>query len=117
MFETGKLAKPNEVRVAEAGNIYYAKWMGDIPAPKDADFTDGLVTVKCPQPCGLPHYAIWSHCGGKKYTKKQVNATEYSVTYDADAFAVHGHSLYSKDKLNWKLTYDGKVESCAEHRR
>ena len=125
VFETGKLAKPekdgylflgwyadseckgDEVRAAEAGNIYYAKWMGDIPAPKDADFTKGSVFAQCLNSVACPTMEYGLTAAAKKYTKKQVNATEYSVTYDADAFAVNGHSLYSKDKLNWTLTYDG----------
>ena len=133
VFETGKLAKPekegylfldwyadseckgDKVTVAEAGKIYYAKWMGDIPAPTDADFTDGLVTVKCLSP--VPHtdvrYGLNAAVAAKKYTKEQLSATEYSVTYDADAFAVHGHSLYSADTLNWKLTYDGSKWNLA----
>lgn len=127
VFETGKLAKPekdgclfldwyadseckgDKVTVAEAGKIYYAKWMGDIPAPTDADFTDGLVTVKCLSP--VPHtdvrYGLNAAVAADKYVTERVSATEYSVTYEADAFAVHGHSLYSADTLNWKLTYGG----------
>ena len=127
VFEAGELASPKKegclflgwyedpayngekVTAGEAGKIYYAKWMGNIPEPTDADFTDGLVTVKCLSP--VPHtdvrYGPNAAVAAKKYTKKQLSATEYSVTYEADAFAVHGHSLYSADKLNWKLTYDG----------
>ena len=127
VFETGKLAKPKKdgclfldwyadpacsgekVTTFEAGQTYYAKWMDHIPEPTDADFTDGLVTAKCLNPAAHPtmQYGLNAAVAANKYTKKQVNATEYSVTYDADAFAVNGHSLYSADKLNWTLTYDG----------
>ena len=84
-----------------------------IPKPTDADFTDDLVTVQCLNPAAHPTMRYGLTAAAKKYTKKQVNATEYSVTYDADAFAVHGHSLYSADKLNWTLTYDGSKWNLA----
>lgn len=87
-----------------------------IPKPTDADLANGLVTVKCLSP--VPHndvrYGLNAAVAAKKYTKEQVNATEYSVTYDADAFAVNGHSRYSSaDKLNWTLTYDGSKWNLA----
>lgn len=125
VFETGKLAKPEkdgclflgwyknadfsdgEVTTFADGETYYAKWMDHIPAPKDADFTKGSVFAQCLNSVACPTMEYGLTAAAKKYTKKQVNATEYSVTYDADAFAVNGHSLYSKDKLNWTLTYDG----------
>ena len=104
-----------KVTAGEAGKIYYAKWMGDIPAPTDADFANGLVTVKCLSP--VPHtdvrYGLNAAVAANKYATKQVSATEYSVTYDADAFAVNGHSLYSADTLTWKLTYDGSKWNLA----
>ena len=139
VFETGKLAKPKkdgclflgwyknadfsddkvtEVEEVEAGKIYYAKWMDHIPEPEDADFTNGLVTVKCLSPVAHPtmQYGLNAAVAANKYATEQVNATEYSVTYDADAFAVNGHSLYSADKLNWTLTYDGsKWNLKAQH--
>lgn len=116
VFETGKLAKPEkdgclfqgwyeksdfsgdkvtEVEEVEAGKTYYAKWMDHIPEPTDADFTDGLVTVKCLNPKCLnpvPHNDVQYGliAAAQKYTKEQRSATEYSVTYDADAFAVNG---------------------------
>lgn len=126
VFETGKLAKPKKdgclfldwyadpacsgekVTTFEAGQTYYAKWMDHIPEPTDADFTDGLVTVKCLSPVACHDNKYGLTAAAKKYTKEQLSATEYSVTYDADAFAVNGHSRYSSaDKLNWTLTYDG----------
>ena len=87
-----------------------------IPKPTDADLANGLVTVKCLSP--VPHndvrYGLNAAVAAKKYTKEQLSATEYSVTYDADAFAVNGHSRYSSaDKLNWKLTYDGSKWNLA----
>ena len=127
VFETGKLAAPKKegclfldwyadpacsgekVTTFEAGQTYYAKWMDHIPEPEDADFTDGLVTVKCLSP--VPHndvrYGLNAAVATDKYVTERVSATEYSVTYDADAFAVNGHSLYSADTLTWMLTYDG----------
>ena len=137
VFETGKLAKPEKegclfldwyadpacsgekVTTFEAGQTYYAKWMDHIPEPTDADFTDGLVTVKCLSP--VPHnniqYGLNAAVAADKYVTERVSATEYSVTYDADAFAVNGHSLYSADKLNWKLTYDGSKWNLAPEDR
>lgn len=88
----------------------FAHWVQNaIPKPTDADFANGLVTVKCLSPVAHTdvQYGLNAAVAADKYVKEQVNATEYSVTYDADAFAVNGHSLYSADKLNWKLTYDG----------
>ena len=133
VFETGKLAKPKKdgclflgwyedpayngekVTAGEAGKIYYAKWMDHIPEPTDADFTDGLVTVQCLSP--VPHndvrYGLNAAVATDKYVTERVSATEYSVTYEADAFAVNGHSLYSADTLNWTLTYDGSKWNLA----
>lgn len=136
VFETGKLATPtkegyafggwytkdgtngdwgNKVTDVEPGQTYYAKWMGNIPEPTEADFTNEneLVTVKCLNPVAHPTMQYGLTAAAQKYTKKQLSATEYSVTYDADAFAVNGHSLYSADKLNWKLTYDGSKWNLA----
>ena len=127
VFETGKLAKPEKegclfldwyksadfsgekVTTFEAGQTYYAKWMDHIPEPTDADLANGLVTVKCLNPVAHPtmQYGLNAAVAHNKYTMVQVSATEYSVTYDADAFAVNGHSLYSAKTLNWTLTYDG----------
>ena len=127
VFETGDLAKPKKdgclflgwyenanfsgekVTAGEAGKIYYAKWMGDIPAPTKVDFTNGLVTVQCLSPVAHTdvRYGLNAAVAHNKYATEQLSATEYSVTYDADAFAVNGHSLYSADTLNWTLTYDG----------
>ena len=78
-----------------------------IPKPTDADFTKGSVFAQCLNSVACPTMEYGLTAAAQKYTKKQLSATEYSVTYDADAFAVNGHSLYSADKLNWKLTYDG----------
>ena len=131
VFETGKLAKPekdgclfldwyadseckgDEVNAVEDGKTYYAKWTDQIPEPTDADFTDGLVTAKCLSPVACHDNRYGLTAAAKKYTKKQVSATEYSVTYDADAFAVNGHSLYSADTLTWMLTYDGSKWNLA----
>lgn len=128
-FEAGQLAKPKKegclfldwyadsdcsgekVTTFEAGKTYYAKWMDHIPEPTNADFTKGLVTVKCLNrvACSDMQYGLNAAVAHNKYTMVQVSATEYSVTYDADAFAVNGHSLYSADTLTWTLTYeDGK---------
>ena len=127
VFETGKLAKPEKegclfldwyksadfsgekVTTFEAGQTYYAKWMDHILEPTDADLANGLVTVKCLNPVAHPtmQYGLNAAVAHNKYTMVQVSATEYSVTYDADAFAVNGHSLYSAKTLNWTLTYDG----------
>ena len=80
-----------------------------IPKPTNADLAKGLVTVKCLNP--VPHndvqYGLNAAVAANKYATELVSATEYSVTYDADAFAVNGHSLYSAKTLNWTLTYDG----------
>ena len=84
-----------------------------IPKPTDADFTKGSVFAQCLNPAAHPTMEYGLTAAAKKYTKKQLSATEYSVTYDADAFAVHGHSLYSADKLNWTLTYDGSKWNLA----
>ena len=133
VFETGELADPKKegylflgwyadsacsgekVNTFAAGKTYYAKWMGDIPEPEDADFANGLVTAKCLSP--VPHndvrYGLNAAVATDKYVTERVSATEYSVTYDADAFAVNGHSLYSADKLNWTLTYDGSKWNLA----
>ena len=133
VFETGKLAEPKKegclflgwyadpacngekVTTFAAGKTYYAKWMDHIPEPTEADFANGLVTVKCLSP--VPHtdvqYGLNAAVAADKYVTERVNATEYSVTYDADAFAVNGHSLYSADTLNWKLTYDGSKWNLA----
>ena len=133
VFETGKLAKPEKegclfldwyksadfsgekVTTFEAGQTYYAKWMDHIPEPTNADFANGLVTVKCLNPvaCHTMRYGLNAAVAANKYATKQVSATEYSVTYDADAFAVNGHSLYSADTLTWKLTYDGSKWNLA----
>lgn len=126
-FEAGKLAEPKKegclflgwyksadfsgekVNTFEAGQTYYAKWMDHIPEPTNADLAKGLVTVKCLNPVAHPtmQYGLNAAVAHNKYTMVQVSATEYSVTYDADAFAVNGHSLYSAKTLNWTLTYDG----------
>ena len=87
-----------------------------IPKPTDADLANGLVTVQCLSP--VPHndvrYGLNAAVAADKYVTERVNATEYSVTYDADAFAVNGHSRYSSaDKLNWTLTYDGSKWNLA----
>lgn len=96
------------VTTPEAGKTYYAKWeKNNTPEPTNADFVNGLVTVKCLNPVAHNDVQYGLTAAAKKYTKTQLSATEYSVTYDADAFAVNGHSLYSTDKLNWTLTYDG----------
>lgn len=81
----------------------------NIEPPTEDDFANGLVTVKCLNPVAHNdvQYGLNAAVAAKKYAKNQLSATEYSVTYDADAFAVNGHSLYSADTLNWKLTYDG----------
>lgn len=126
-FEAGQLAEPKKegclflgwyadsdcsgekVNTFEAGQTYYAKWMDHIPEPTNVDFANGLVTVKCLNPVAHPtmQYGLNAAVAANKYATEQVSATEYSVTYDADAFAVNGHSLYSAKTLNWTLTYDG----------
>ena len=106
----------NKVTDPTAGQTYYAKWeKNNTPDPTDADFTNGLVTVKCLSPVAHNdiQYGLNAAVASQKYATEQVSATEYSVTYDADAFAVNGHSLYSADKLNWKLTYDGNKWNLA----
>ena len=136
-FEAGKLAEPKKegclflgwyadsacsgekVTTFKAGKTYYAKWMDHIPEPTDADLANGLVTVKCLNPVAHNdvRYGLNAAVAPKKYETKQVSATEYSVTYNADAFAVNGHSLYSADTLNWKLTYDGSKWNLAPQTR
>ena len=131
VFEAGELAKPKkddclflgwyknadfsdgEVTTVEAGQTYYAKWMDHIPEPTDADFTKGSVFAQCLNSVACPTMEYGLTAAAQKYTKKQLSATKYSVTYDADAFAVNGHSLYSADKLNWTLTYDGSKWNLA----
>ena len=83
--------------------------------PTDADLANGLVTVKCLNPVACPdmRYGLNAAVAPNKYATEQVSATEYSVTYDADAFAVNGHSLYSADTLTWTLTYDGSKWNLA----
>ena len=131
VFETGKLAKPEkegylflgwygnsecsggEVATVEAGQTYYAKWTGDIPTPKDADLAKGEVAVKCLTPtCSMrgTKYGLNQavQFGDPKPVLTKIDATHYTVTYDADAFASKAadkrHSLYSADTLTWTLT-------------
>ena len=87
----------------------------NIEPPTEDDLANGLVTVKCLNPVAHNdvRYGLNAAVAPQKYETKQVSATEYSVTYDADAFAVNGHSLYSADTLTWKLTYDGSKWNLA----
>lgn len=103
----------------------------DIPEPTDADLANGLVTVKCLNPdwidknkhMGCLDSAIGLNqavqFGDPKPALTKIDATHYTVTYDADAFASKAadkrHSLYSADTLTWTLTYeDGKWNLAPE---
>ena len=110
-MDVSKYIDPKCSRVQNNNDGTYTVLPIDIPEPTDADLANGLVTVKCLNrvACSDMQYGLNAAVAHNKYTMVQVSATEYSVTYDADAFAVNGHSLYSADTLTWTLTYeDGK---------
>lgn len=150
-FKTGELAQPKKegflflgwyanpdcsgekVTTAEAGKTYYAKWMGDIPVPTEKDYMKGLVTVKCLNPdwtVGNKHMGCLDSAiglaqavffGDPKPELTQIDATHYTVTYDADAFASKAadkrHSLYSAATLTWTLIYDGDEWKLAPQKK
>ena len=140
VFETGKLAKPKkdgclflgwyenanfsgeEVNAVEDGKTYYAKWMDHIPEPTDDVLANGEVTVNCLTPtCSMSggRYGLAQAVffGDPKPMLTKNSETNYTVTYDADAFASKAadkrHSLYSADTLTWTLTYDGSQWNLA----
>ena len=140
VFETGKLAKPKkdgclflgwyenanfsgeEVNAVEDGKTYYAKWMDHIPEPTDDVLANGEVTVNCLTPtCSMSggRYGLAQAVffGDPKPMLTKNSETNYTVTYDADAFASKAadkiHSLYSADTLPWTLTYDGSQWNLA----
>ena len=139
VFETGKLAKPekdgylflgwyadseckgDEVRVAEAGNIYYAKWTNDIPKPTINLIGDLKVKITCVTPdsghaeneISLKDVDSW---GGVSWTPGSDTATlnldpkNYAKKYDtAQNLAEGTHKVVDNRLVQVPLTYtDGE---------